>query len=100
MLSWTTASRSIREIDAELDQYEVDEQATSTAREQIRAHRRGWLTEAPEGVAHRYRRGELSVHNVVRRYGVVLDWGRSSFFEESTPTVPGDARTEVGGDWG
>lgn len=74
----------IREIDAELDQYEVDEQATSTAREQIRAHRRGWLTEAPEGVAHRYRRGELSVHDVIRRYGVVLDWGTGELFEEST----------------
>lgn len=74
----------IREIDAELDQYEVDEQATATAREQIRAHRRGWLTEAPQGVADRYRRGELSVHDVIRRYGVVLDWGTGELFEKST----------------
>lgn len=74
----------IREIDAELDQYEVDEQATATAREQIRTHRRGWLTEAPDGVADRYRRGELSVHDVIRRYGVVLDWGTGELFEKST----------------
>ncbi len=74
----------IREIDAELDQYAVDEAATHAARDQIRAHRRGWLTEEAETVADRYRRGELSVHDVIRRYGVVLDWGTGELFEEST----------------
>ena len=37
--------------------------------------RRGWLEEDAEGVAERYRDGELDILDLVRRYGVILDWG-------------------------
>ena len=38
----------------------------------------------PERVAERYRAGELDVLDVIRQYGVVLDWGTGELFAEST----------------
>jgi N-methylhydantoinase B len=74
----------VREVDAELAEYEVDERATARERERIRAQRRSWLEEEPESVAARYRAGELSVHDVVRQHGVVLDWGTGDLLPETT----------------
>src|ERR1041385_3217612 len=40
----------VREVDAELAEYEIDEAATAAERELIRAARRAWLEESPESV--------------------------------------------------
>jgi N-methylhydantoinase B len=74
----------IREVDAELAEYEIDWEATEHARGEIRSHRLGWLAEDPESVAARYRSGELDVMDVIRRYGVILDWGSGSLFPRTT----------------
>ena len=74
----------IEVIDAELDEYKIDHQATETAREHIRAHRLQWLKEDPEAVAERYRSGDIGVHDVLRRHGVILDWGSGDLLAEST----------------
>jgi N-methylhydantoinase B len=74
----------VRELDAELARYEVDEEETAREREQIRAARRGWLEDDPEAVAARYRAGELDALDLVRRYGVVLDWGTGELFPKTT----------------
>jgi N-methylhydantoinase B len=74
----------IREVDAELAQYEVDEDETAREREQQRAARLGWLDEDPESIAERYRAGELDVLDLVRRYGVVLDWNTGALFPRTT----------------
>src|SRR5439155_10218595 len=63
------------EVDAELAEYEVDAQATEAERARIRAERRGWLEEDAESVAQRYSAGELDQLDVIRRHGVILDWG-------------------------
>jgi N-methylhydantoinase B len=74
----------VREIDAELDRYEIDEAETNRERDRIRSERRSWLEEDPESVARRYRSGELDVHDLVRHFGVVLDWGTGELLPKTT----------------
>jgi N-methylhydantoinase B len=74
----------VREVDAELSQYEVDPSATVQEREQIRAARFGWLAESPAAIAERYRAGELDVIDVIRRYAVILDWGTGELLPRTT----------------
>jgi len=63
----------IEEIDADLCEYEIDHEATDEKREYIRENRHDWLEEDPEDVARRFRDGELSQLDLVRRYGVIVD---------------------------
>jgi N-methylhydantoinase B len=74
----------VREVDAELAEYEVDEAETAAERERIRAARRGWLEEDAASVAERYRSGELDQLDVIRRHGVVLDWGTGELLPHTT----------------
>jgi N-methylhydantoinase B len=74
----------VREVDADLAAYEVDEEETARERERIRGERRSWLEEDPASVAERYRAGELGVHDLVRQYGVILDWGTGELLPETT----------------
>ncbi|MCB5291975.1 hydantoinase B/oxoprolinase family protein [Arthrobacter sp. SO3] len=74
----------IREIDRELDQFEIDSAASTVLRQQIRADRPGWLTADPVVVAAKYRSGEVSMLDVIRRHGVILDWGTGELFPETT----------------
>jgi N-methylhydantoinase B len=74
----------VREVDAELAQYEVDEGETARERDRIAADRFGWLEEEPESVAERYRAGELDVIDLVRHYGVILDWGTGELLPKTT----------------
>ena len=71
-------------IDVDLAEYAVDQAATEQERAQIRANRRGWLATSPEEVARRYRTGDLDRLDVVRQYGVILDWGSGQVQERST----------------
>jgi N-methylhydantoinase B len=74
----------LREIDADLGIYEVDADATERERAAIRDERVGWLGEAPELVAQRFRAGELDQLDLVRRYGVILDWGTGEVLPKTT----------------
>jgi len=74
----------IREIDRELDQFEIDEAASALLRQQIRADRPAWLTADPVAVAEKYRAGEVDMLDVIRRHGVILDWGTGELFPETT----------------
>ena len=47
---------------------------------------RGWLEEDAESVAERYRDGELDVLDLVRHYGVILDWGTGELLPKTTVT--------------
>ncbi len=71
-------------IDPELDRYEIDRDATATKREWIREHRAEWITSDAEEVAAKYRAGDLGLLDVIRRHGVILDWGTGELFEETT----------------
>lgn len=74
----------LRVVDADLADYAIDEEATRQERARIRAKRRGWLVEPPAEVARRYRDGELDRLDVVRQYGVILDWATGEALERST----------------
>ncbi len=74
----------IKVIDEDLAEYEVDEEATLEARETIAAKRRGWLQEEPESVAQRFRDGEIDLYDVIRRYGVICNWGTGELLPNST----------------
>jgi N-methylhydantoinase B len=74
----------VREVDAELAEWEVDEEATEKEREHIRENRAGWLEADPEEVAERYRNGEIETLDAIRRYGVILDWGTGQLLPQTT----------------
>jgi len=76
----------VREIDADMAEYEVDAEATKAARAKHASERVGWLAEDAESVAARYRDGELDVLDLVRHYGVILDWGTGELLPKTTET--------------
>lgn len=71
-------------IDPDLCEYEIDYEATAAKRDHIREHREGWLEEDPESVAERYRAGELDQLDLVRQYGVILEWETGELLERTT----------------
>ncbi len=89
----------LRIVDADLCAYEIDHAATAAARAAIRAARKGWLEEAPETVAERYRKGEVDVLDAVRRYAVILDWGSGELMPTSTAQFREQIRTRSLAHW-
>lgn len=61
----------IKEIDREIDLFEIDGEATEHAREYIRVNRKKWLEEDPDIVMGKYHRGELDLLDLIRHYGIM-----------------------------
>ena len=74
----------LRVVDADLAQYEIDIAATRAERAAIARARRGWLEEDGAAVAARYREGAIDRFDMVRRYGVIVDWGTGAYLPETT----------------
>jgi N-methylhydantoinase B len=74
----------IREIDKEIDLYEIDEKATVLEREYIRSNRKGWLTMDIAEVQRLYSAREIDRLDLIRRYGVVLDDQTGDILPKST----------------
>jgi N-methylhydantoinase B len=74
----------MREVDADLSQYEVDHEATLAKRAYIRANRLKWLQRDPEEVAAQYRAGELTMLDLIRAYGVIVNWGSGELLPKTT----------------
>lgn len=74
----------IRAIDPEIDHYEVDEAATTELREKLRITRKEQLASNPEEVAKRFRDGELDTLDLIRQYGVILDWSNGELLPNTT----------------
>jgi N-methylhydantoinase B len=89
----------VREIDADLSEYEVDSEATEAERERIRGARAGWLSEDAEDVARRYREGELDVLDLVRQYGVIVDWGTGELLPNTTEMFRAMVRRRAAEHW-
>ena len=87
----------VREVDAELAEYEVDAEATAAERERIRSERRGWLEEDPEVVARRYRDGVLDQLDVIRAARSHPRLGHRRAPAADHRAVPGDAPVAHGG---
>jgi N-methylhydantoinase B len=89
----------VEEVDPELSEYRLDLAATESERAGIRAARRGWLEEDAESVAARYRSGELGVHDVIRRHGVIVDWGTGELFPTTTEQFRAMLQRRSAGHW-
>lgn len=74
----------VEEVDAELAEYRIDADATTTLRDEQRGARAARLDEDPEDVARRFREGDLDVLDLVRHYGVILDWGSGELLPRTT----------------
>ncbi len=74
----------IKVIDADLAQYEVDHDATVAQRSYLRANRLKWLQEDAEKIAERYRNGELDMLDLIRTYGVIVNWGSGELLPNTT----------------
>lgn len=89
----------VEAVDPEIDIYAIDRPATRTAREHIRTHRHTWLDSDPEEIAARYRSGELSMLDLVRRYGVIVDWGTGELLETTTTQFRESLRRRSADHW-
>ena len=75
----------IRAVDAELSRVRGRRRGhRARARAHPRPSAHGWLREDAEAVAARYRGGELDVLDVIRRHGVILDWGTGELLPRTT----------------
>jgi N-methylhydantoinase B len=90
----------IAEVDAEIDEYEIDAEATQRARARIRAERAGWLAADAQDVAARYRGGELDVMDLVRQYGVIVDWGTGELLPRTTEMFRAMLHRRAAAHWG
>lgn len=74
----------VEAVDEDRREFEIDREATEAEREHIRDSRHGWLEADPEAVVARYRDGELDQLDLIRRYGIVLDWSTDELLPETT----------------
>lgn len=71
-------------VDADLAEYAIDEVATKRERALIASERKQWLADDAAAVAASFRAGEIDLYDVIRRYGVICDWGTGELLPEST----------------
>ena len=71
-------------IDPELNEYKVDEPATIAERQRIASERVAWLDEDPENIAALYREKKLDMFDLIRQYGVIVDWGSGELLANTT----------------
>lgn len=74
----------IKEIDADLCEYEIDTAATEALRADMRASRKGWARMEPAEVSRLYKAGEIDALDAVRRYAVILDWESGEVLPKTT----------------
>lgn len=74
----------IKEIDADLCEYEIDTAATEALRADMRAKRKTWARMDPAEVSRLYKAGEIDALDAVRRYAVILDWESGEVLPKTT----------------
>ena len=74
----------IKEIDADLCEYEIDTAATEALRADMRGKRKGWARMDPAEVSRLYKAGEIDALDAVRRYAVILDWENGEVLPKTT----------------
>lgn len=59
-------------------------EATQRAREYIRNNRKKWLNEDIDVVYEMYKKGEIDKLDLIRRYGVIVDFKNDTVLKKST----------------
>lgn len=62
----------------------VDQSASAALRRDIASKRLSWLAEDAAAVSAKYISGEIDMLDVIRRHGVILDWGTGELYPETT----------------
>ncbi|MTJ06115.1 MAG: hydantoinase B/oxoprolinase family protein [Sediminimonas qiaohouensis] len=75
---------ALREVDADLCEYEIDTEATEKLRAEIRSERKRWARMDPREVAELYKAGSIDMLDAVRRYAVVLEWETGNLLPKTT----------------
>lgn len=74
----------VKVINEEMLEYEIDPEATENERAYIRENRIAWMREEPEKIRQRLLAGEIDEMDVVRRHGVIMDWGTKEVLPRTT----------------
>jgi len=74
----------IKPIDPEVCSYEIDQASTEKERVYIRENRELWLQEDPENVVQMFRVGEIDMLDVIRKYGVVINFKDNTLLPKTT----------------
>ncbi|WP_203363312.1 hydantoinase B/oxoprolinase family protein [Bacillus sp. REN10] len=74
----------IREIDRDIDLFEIDEAATEKERAFIRHSRLDWLKEDVDSVMEQYNNGDIDHLDLIRRYGVIIDLETNEVLRKTT----------------
>jgi N-methylhydantoinase B len=87
----------VKGVDPEIDKWRIDPDATDAHRKRMRQARAGWLDEAPDSVVDRLRKGEISITDAIRRYGVICDWDDCTLLPETTRQFRAAMKMHAGG---
>jgi len=74
----------INEIDEEVDLFEVDENKTQQMREYIQTNREDWINKDAHEVYNMYLKGDIDKLDLIRQYGVIIDYSNNELLEKST----------------
>lgn len=74
----------IKEIDRDLDLFEIDYEATQIERDFIRNNRTKWLETDAVEVEKLFLSGEIDKLDVIRRFGVIMDYATNKALLKST----------------
>ena len=90
----------LRELDADLGRYEIDLEATAAraGADPQRAASGGW-PKTPRRSPSASAAGELDVHDLVRQYGVILDWGTGELLPKTTEQFRAMLRRRAASHW-
>ncbi|MCQ9347742.1 hydantoinase B/oxoprolinase family protein [Corynebacterium phoceense] len=90
----------IEAVDPEIDEYHLDKAATASLREEQRSTRQSKLGEDPQSVADCYHAGELDQLDLVRHYGVILDWTTGELLPNTTTQYRAQLAKRSSSHWG
>jgi N-methylhydantoinase B len=66
------------------DLVEVEDVGTAAERRRLRVGRFRALQTRPREIAERYVDGQLTAYDLVRQFGVIVDWGSGHLLEKTT----------------
>ncbi|SOC82128.1 N-methylhydantoinase B [Ensifer adhaerens] len=90
----------IKEVDADLCEYEIDVAATEALRADMRSKRTGWARMDPAEVSRLYKAGEIDALDAVRRYAVILDWESGEVLPKTTEQFRDSYEKRTVSHWG
>src|SRR5699024_12334360 len=86
----------IKEIDRDIDSFEINEEETKQMREYIQSNRKDWLVKDAHDVHEMYRNGEVDKLDLIRQFGVIIDYSNDELLEKSTEQFRENFHKQIG----